>query len=159
MGAVEGHGFYNETSLSSVLNTEKFAFTLSGDSTLYDVRYANGCLSFRYADYDSDEIYLAKIQTRLMYAEEGESHYPIHVRLINLSDHLASEQNSGRYVAVEDFGRQIQAVRECWHLAYGLQTAEYPYLFQIRHSSVVLACPVFGANAVSLELCKDESEP
>ena len=112
---------------------------LSGDSEVKDVRYAHGVVTLLYQDYDSDLDFEITVQTDLMYSDSSIESECVHVRVIRNEDFLNTDPESGRFESPEDFGRQMQMVREGCHLALGLRASEFLFTFQIRSQRLLFA--------------------
>lgn len=90
------------------------------------------------------------IKTDRLFSQASSESGSVHVRIVQLTEKLPLEPASQRYMLSGRFGDQMQAAREGWQLAVGLQADAWPLFLQIRGYQILLACPLQSLDAVTI---------
>jgi hypothetical protein len=124
---------------------------LRGDSTLSNLVFSDGYVSFHWDNENDGTIFLVRLETDTLISNLNSQLYCVHPRLIRLAEFLWVDPVSKRYIAPTDgLIGTIQIVREGLHLALGRHSDEYKYLLQIRNSDLVLASPIRDKTSVQI---------
>lgn len=124
---------------------------LSGDSTVQEFNF-NGCqVEFLFEDYDSDEDYLIKIKTPIVFSEAPSDEGCVHIRLESTANTLPVEPKSGRFILPSKFEQQMAAIRKGFHVLAGLKASEYQKIFTLQGSEKILVCPIKNDKSITIE--------
>ena len=125
---------------------------LNGDSTVSGLEFVGGWVAFTYEDSETDRLFRVRVQASVVYASglEGEANV-VSATCRPLRDYLEVQQPSDRYVLHSDFVRQMEASRRYYHLAVGLPASKYKGLFVLQGTTILLATPVLGPEAILIE--------
>jgi hypothetical protein len=115
---------------------------LSGDSSVHDVQYQNGIIQFVYSDYDSDEDYQIKIPSSRFISDVQSELGTVQIRLNELTSVLEIDEKSKMYILPNNFGKQMKASKDGYHLAVGLNSQEYKFLLRVSGYNLLLATPI-----------------
>jgi len=121
-----------------------------GDSTLSNLEFKDGEVSFLFEDYDTDKKFRVSIKTNSFYSEASEEEGSVHLRLELISEILDVDGNSGIYIMPSEFNKQMVVNKKHYNLALGLRSKEYPFMFLASGSCKLLVCAVKNEKEISI---------
>jgi hypothetical protein len=124
---------------------------LRGDSTLSNLVFSDGHVSFHWDNENHGVDFLVCLETSSLVSNMNSELYCVHPRLLKIGDYLRVDPESKRYIAPTDsLIGTMQVVREGLHLALGRHSEEFRLLLQIKNSGLVLACPIRDETSVQI---------
>lgn len=126
---------------------------LSADSKIEEIDFSEGHITFIFEDFFQDRIFEVKIRTDVAFINNKLDEFAYeycNIRKYKLSDHLPIDDKSKFYVMPPDFISQMKVARQKFHLAIGLNSAEWREFIQVIGYGIIIACPVKNEDSIEI---------
>lgn len=123
---------------------------LSGDSSVREIQWKGGSVSFIFEDNESDKTFLIEIETQRLFSEKTEEMGSVHLILESAETYLPIEQKSKIYIMPAGFNKQMELNRIGLHVMIGLNSLDFPYILRAVGYKQLLVCPVKNEESIKM---------